>query len=209
MIVVDNICFSYNNKVDIFYNYSIEFSKGLTFLTGVNGIGKSTLLQLIMGILRPSSGNILIDNQDIKKLKLSTIGEKIGYLFQNPDLMLFGNTVYEELAFPLKLLNVDDTIIEEKVYNNLELFGLLGKEKDFPLTLSIGQRQRLALATIFMREPDKLLLDEPTSRLDYDMRQDLYKIIRNLIGLGKDIIIATHDMELINNFNGNVQEIIK
>lgn len=207
MIKIDNITFSYNKKIKVFEDYSLDIGEDLTFLTGINGAGKSTLIRLIMGILKPEKGAVYMDGRDIKKMKLSQLGKHNGYLFQNPDNMLFANTVYEELSFPMLLNGEKEDVVRRKVEDALSLFGLQGREEDFPLTLSIGQRQRLALATIFMREPDRLLLDEPTSRLDYKMKGEFINLIKELLSMGKGIIIATHDEELIRNLTGEIVEL--
>lgn len=209
MIKIDNITFSYIKINIVFTDYSLEIGKGLTYLSGANGVGKSTLIKLIMGILRPNGGRIIIDGMDIKGKRLSELGRINGYLFQNPDIMLFANSVYEELAFPMELQGIDRTIIDNKAQEAMKLFGLSGRGEEFPLTLSMGEKQRLALATIFMREPDRYFLDEPTSRLDTSMKRELIVLINNLLDMGKDVIIATHDSELIDNLNGRIIELVK
>ena len=130
------------------------------------------------------------------------MGEINGYLMQNPDSMLFANSVFEELAFPMILEGIAQDVIKDRVSRALDMFGLSGREEDYPLTLSQGQRQRLALASIFMRKPKRLILDEPTSRLDKGMRAEFYSLITSLLDNGKEVIIATHDNELMDKLIG-------
>lgn len=205
MIEIKDLTFSYNKKKkNVFNNLTININNGLSFIIGNNGVGKSTLMKLIMGILKPISGQIIVDGEDVSKKKLAQIGRTCGYLFQNPDSMLFANTVWEELTFTMELQKIDKCIIEERANSALKTFGLSGRENEFPLNLSLGQRQRLALATIFMREPRRYLLDEPTAMLDYSMKEDLYSLIKILIETGKDVIIATHDYDFVDRFKGEI-----
>lgn len=202
MININNISFAYNKNMPVFTNFTQEIGGGLTYIRGTNGSGKSTLINLLMGILKPQSGDILIDGINVKNIKLHQMGRINGYLFQNPELMLFGNSVYDELAFPLRIEGISEQEIKDTIMPYLERFRISQKLNEHPLTLSYGEKQRLALATIFIREPARIILDEPTSRLDKESREELIVIMKEMLQSTKSIVIATHDEELINTLKG-------
>ncbi|GHU74480.1 hypothetical protein AGMMS49992_16040 [Clostridia bacterium] len=168
-------------------------------LTGENGAGKSTLLKLMMGLIRPASGSIIINGQDTKAMKVSQLAKSVGYLFQNPDRQLFGATVRQELAFGLDYLGITKSEADQRVNATLDELGL--DPHRAPLSLSRGERQRVALASIFVRRPKLLLLDEPTTGLDYrECLQMMNSIARLNKETGATVLMVTHDMEIALDF---------
>lgn len=163
----------------------------ITALLGVNGAGKSTLLKLLRGLLRPTSGQILIDGQDIGKRSVQDLAPLIGYLPQDPNRLLFNPTVEDELRFTLRCLRRQGDIA-----GTLESVGLAGFESRNPLDLSGGERQRLALAAVLVGEPRILLLDEPTRGMSRSSKERLSRLLRELARRGRTIVMATHDLEL-------------
>ncbi|MCA1060564.1 ABC transporter ATP-binding protein [Rossellomorea aquimaris] len=173
-------------------NLEIEKGELVTFL-GPSGCGKSTLLRMIAGLVSPEEGSILIDGRDVTNVPPKDRG--VGMVFQS--YALFPNmNVYDNVAFGLKMKKMEKDEIHEKVMSIIELVGLTGKEKAFPHELSGGQQQRVALARSVVVEPKVLLLDEPLSALDAQIRKNLQKLLRSIQQrLGITMILVTHDQE--------------
>ena len=163
-IELENLYFEYNNEKPIINNINLKIIKDeVTGIIGANGSGKTTLGKLMMGILKPKNGQVYIANRKISQFSLAQIGSRIGYLFQNPEKHFFTNTVEEELRFVLKFKGFNEVNIEEKVEGLLKLFQIEDLRKQSPLLLSQGEKQRLAIATILINDPEYLILDEPTT----------------------------------------------
>ena len=204
-----NIWFSYDDKW-VLKNISLEFESGKTYLIlGENGSGKSTLLKIVSGILKPSYGEILIDDKPISDIW--ELRKLIGYVFQIPSSQIVGSTVEEDVAFALENMGVPRSKMVEKVEWALSVVGLLDLKKEDPLNLSGGQKQRLAIASVLAMSPNFLALDEPTSMLDPESKKEIMKVLKKLKEEGKGIIIVTHDLEYVENIdetilleNGNI-----
>ena len=180
---------------------SLEIADGdFIGLIGHTGSGKSTLIQHLNGLLKPSSGSIEVDGIDItkKKIKLKKIRQKVGLVFQYPEHQLFEETIYLDIAFGPKNLGLDEEEIDIRVRNSMELVGLNFSEmKDrSPFDLSGGQKRRVAIAGVLAMKPDILILDEPTAGLDPRGREEILDQIRALYDR-KDItiILVSHSME--------------
>lgn len=171
---------------------SIEKGELITLL-GPSGCGKSTLLRTIAGLMIPESGTIAIDGKDVTRLEPKE--REVGMVFQS--YALFPNmTVFDNIAFGLKMKKLKRDVIKEKVKNMVELVGLKGKEQSYPRQLSGGQQQRVALARSLVVEPKVLLLDEPLSALDAQIRKSLQTQLRNIQKeLNMTTIFVTHDQE--------------
>jgi energy-coupling factor transport system ATP-binding protein len=166
-------------------------------LIGHNGAGKTTLINHLIGFLKPDSGTIFIDGNDISGMRVATLAQSVGYLFQNPDNQIFTDSVIRELEFGLENIKLSDTAIEERVNHAISMMEL-GEFRDrHPHSLSRGQRQRLAVASILAMEPDIIVLDEPTTGQDWGHVNKFLQQIRHLNELGKTIILVTHDMNLV------------
>lgn len=183
-------CFS---KVPVLreINFSINQSEILIIL-GLNGAGKTTLLRSILKII-PSSGEIFLRGKEIKELKFSEIIQEIAYLPQNPNDLLFADSIDEELKITLK--NHSQTINSINISEFLDHFGLAEKRNTYPRDLSVGERQRTALAAITAHDPKIIFLDEPSRGLDYDNKRSLSFLFHNWKKQGKSIVLATHDVE--------------
>ena len=165
-------------------------------LLGSNGAGKSTVTKLMRGLLTPTAGSVLIDGQDMRTLRASGLAAKIGYLFQNPDRQLCRDTLREELAFSLTCAKVDPARHGELIDVQLDAFGFTGGEDI--ATMSRGERQRAALCSVLVAQPDILLLDEPTTGLDYlECTQIMERIARENRERGVTVVMVCHDMELV------------
>ena len=207
-IEVNNVSFSYEKSDIIFKNITASFNKGeITAIVGPNGSGKTTLGKLMTGILKADHGYILVDGEDVKNISLGNIGKKIGYLFQQPSRQLFNPTVREEIGFAHSFMGEDKGLVEQKVNKIIEDFSLEGLEDSSPYRISRGERQRVALASIFINEPNFLILDEPTTGLDIVRKDKLSSLLQNLKSQGIGIIVISHDEEFINKNADRVKEL--
>jgi sulfate transport system ATP-binding protein len=173
-------------------NFSIEKGK-LIALLGPSGSGKTTILRMIAGLETPDSGDIIIDGKVVNDVPASKRG--IGFVFQNYALFRY-KTVYDNIAFGLKVNKWSKAEIDKRVTELIELVGLKGLEKRYPNQLSGGQRQRVAFARALAPRPELLLLDEPFAAIDAKVRQELRSWLREMIDkLGITSIFVTHDQE--------------
>jgi energy-coupling factor transport system ATP-binding protein len=198
MIQFNHVDFSYGTT-ELMKDISFTINKGdFVAIVGANGAGKSTISKLCNGLLKPDSGDVLIKGMNTKTTKSSKLAKFIGYLFQNPDRQICQTTIYNEIMFGLNytVSNPEERI--EKCNAMLEKFGF-DKEKD-PFNISRGERQRVALASILACEPEILILDEPTTGLDYRECMQIMYIIQNLNANGTTILMITHDMEIVQDF---------
>ncbi|MBQ2354575.1 MAG: ATP-binding cassette domain-containing protein, partial [Treponema sp.] len=160
-----NVCFSYNETANV-HDLNVKIQKGdFTAITGSNGAGKSTFSKLCNGLLQPSAGDVFVLGQNTKRNKVSSLAKHIGFLFQNPDRQICCSTVEEEIAFSLKNKGLSKEEIQSKVEATIKEFGFDAKTE--PFNMSRGQRQRLCLACLIALNPEILILDEPTTGLDY------------------------------------------
>lgn len=182
-------------------NVSLNIEDGeFIGLIGHTGSGKSTLVQHLNGLLKPTSGKIYIDDIDItaKGVDLKSVRQKVGLVFQYPEHQLFEETVYKDVAFGPKNLGLDENMIDIKVKNALNMVGLDYEESKVksPFDLSGGQRRRVAIAGVLAMEPKVLILDEPTAGLDPRGRDAILKEIKLLHDkYDKTIILVSHSME--------------
>jgi energy-coupling factor transport system ATP-binding protein len=182
-------------------NISIEIKQGeFVALIGHTGSGKSTLIQHINGLLKPTSGTIIIDELDItvKKAKLTDIRKKVGLVFQYPEYQLFEETIEKDIAFGPHNLGLDNDEINKRVQRAMKIVGLDYEEyKDkSPFEISGGQKRRVAIAGVVAMEPKILILDEPTAGLDPKGRDDiLNKIVELYKQNDMTIILVSHSME--------------
>ncbi|MBX9743026.1 MAG: ABC transporter ATP-binding protein [Chthoniobacterales bacterium] len=208
MIEVENLTQRIGTQ-EILRGISLSIFRGETLvLLGRSGGGKSVFLRHLIGLMRPASGKILIDGQDISHLterQLEPIRRKIGMLFQ--DGALFDSMdVFENVAFPLKEKGEHDLIkLREKVASALELVSLIGQEAKMPVTLSGGMRKRTALARVIISEPACILYDEPTAGLDPIVSDTINRLIRRLQQrLHVTSVVVTHDMASANHIADRV-----
>lgn len=180
------------------------FKEQCTILRGRNGSGKTTLSKLIMGIIEAQSGSIIVEGQDIHKNNLSDNARKIGYLFQNPDRHFFCSTAKEEIKFSLLHNGYNQSQAEEKANKLLERFGLSDKANSFPLKLSGGEKQRLALLAVFAANPPFYILDEPISGIDKGMKSSVIDMLKQFKSSGNGLCIITHDKTITQKLSDRV-----
>ena len=192
-----DVSYRYASGVAALQGVSFRISHGeKVALMGRNGAGKSTLLQLCDGLLMPSSGSIDVGGISLTKKTLPNIRRSVGIVFQNPDDQLFMPTVEEDVAFGPLNMKLPREDVEKRVHKALEAVGCIDLAKRAPMQLSGGQKRRVAIATVLSMEPSVLVLDEPTSNLDWDAREAVVRMIRNF---DHTCLIASHDLALIKN----------
>jgi energy-coupling factor transport system ATP-binding protein len=201
MIQIENLSYQYVNGNKVLTNLSFTIKSGeFVAVIGQNGAGKTTLLKHFNGLLKPTNGNVTVCGYDVFKAKTSEIAKHIGFLFQNPDHQIFCSTVYNEIAFGLKNIGVCEQDVDSLVKEAAKKVGILPYLNSNPFSLSKGQRQRVALASVLAMETEVLVLDEPTTGQDYQEGLEIMEIIKQLNLAGKTIIIVTHDMELVSKY---------
>lgn len=207
-IELKNLSFGYKNRKTIINKINLRINQDeVTAILGPNGSGKTTLGKLMMGILKPTGGGVYILHKDISQMTLAQIGDKIGYLFQNPEKHFFTNTVEEELGFILRFKELDNDYIETKIEALLRLFQLEHLRGSSPLLLSQGEKQRLAIAIILTNEPEYLILDEPTTGLDIERKNLLMDQLKQLRKKGTGMTIISHDHSFIEELSQRVIKI--
>lgn len=207
MIEFVNVKKEYNHDVVALDNINVNIQKGeFAFLVGPSGSGKSTFLKLMIKEEEPTNGKILIDGKDIGKLKSKDIPflrRKIGFVFQDFRL-LYDRTVYENIAFALRVIECTEREIKTQVKNVLEMVGLTGKEKFYPNQLSGGEQQRVALARAMATKPPIIIADEPTGNLDPSTAQEIFKTLLDINARGTTILVVTHAMDIVKQLNKRV-----
>lgn len=187
-----NLTHSYGDN-RIFTDFSMQLGRGeIVGLLGRNGSGKTTLLKSIVGLVQPQSGELTLDGMPIHDQPVAVRCRRIAYLPQNPDDLLFAETVREELTITLRNHNLP--LDDEAIDKLLETLGLQAYSASYPRDLSVGQRQRVALAAVLITDPDIILLDEPTRGLDDALKQLFGEVLQVWQKQGKAILIATHDV---------------
>lgn len=203
MIEVHGVSYKYPKTDEyVLRSLSLDFRRGeICAVTGPNGCGKTTLTKLMTGVLRPDEGSILIDGCDEAGMGLFEIGQRIGYVFQNPSKQLFCATVNEEIAFGLKNQGMSEGGIEDTVAYYTERFRLSHHRDDYPGRLSQGEKQRVVLAAVLSMGTDYLILDEPTTGLDVRGRHELGEILRGLVRERETgILIVSHERGFISRY---------
>ena len=205
---VNNVSFSYNNSKYILNNVNASFKKAeFTAIVGPNGSGKTTFGKLLCGILSPNKGDILIENNDLSNISLGKLGQKVGYLFQEPERQLFNPTVFKEIGFAHSFMENSEDKIEKEVEKLINDFSLDGLKDSSPYKISRGERQRVALASIFINKPSFLILDEPTTGLDLVRKEKLVELLKDLLKKGIGMIVISHDNLFIESIADRVLEI--
>lgn len=199
MLIFDKVSFSYGENAASLKDISFHLNRGdFAAVIGSNGAGKSTLSKLCNGLLKPDSGTVTVNGVATSAIKSSRLAGTIGYLFQNPDQQICQKTVKEEIMFTLSFLPGTKEEKEDRCSEMLQEFSLEG-DRD-PFNMSRGERQILALASILAGRPELLILDEPTTGLDYKECMLIMEYVRKLNEAGTTIIVITHDMEIVQDF---------
>jgi energy-coupling factor transport system ATP-binding protein len=198
IIELRDVTYSYSSGINALCGVSLTINKGdFVAIMGENGAGKTTLVKHFNGLLRPKSGNVVVDSEDVSKKSVASMARKVGLVFQNPDDQFFAEDVEEELSFALRNFGYEEAVIKERVEWALNLLDLQRYKKSSPFILSGGERKRVALASILAWNPDVLVLDEPTVGQDHGQKERLKHFLMQLRTQGKTVVIVTHDVEFV------------
>ncbi len=190
MIKISNLSYKYKEGNIGLSNINLEINRGeVVMIIGTNGSGKSTLLSAIANLIK-YDGSITLDDKEIRKIKNKEFRKRVGIVFQNPNIQVVFNNVYDDIKFTLENLDIDD--IDKHIDDALALVNMTEYRDSNPYNLSMGQRQRIALASILSSDKEYLLLDEVTSMIDYNGKQEIYKIIEKLKKKNVGIIMTTN-----------------
>jgi energy-coupling factor transport system ATP-binding protein len=196
---------TYPSGVEALKGVDLDIYEGeIIGIVGQNGSGKTTLIKHINGLLMPTGGEIEVEGKPTRVQGVFTLGKKVGYVFQNPDHQIFSETVFEEVSYSLRLREMDDETIETRVAEALEAVGLSGMEEADPFSMTKSGRQRVAVASVLAIKPDVLILDEPTTGLDYREQRSMMDLVRGMNARGSTIIFVTHHMWVVAEYADRV-----
>ena len=200
MIELRDVTKEYSKGNAALNGVSVKIEQGeFVFIVGDSGSGKSTLIRLIMKELEPTEGTIIVNGQNLKRMKHRNIAKYrrgIGVVFQDFRLLKDRN-IYENIAFALRVTETPTRVIKRKVPAALSLVGLAQKYKAFPKELSGGEQQRVAIARALINEPSILLADEPTGNLDNNNAWEIMKLLEEINSKGTTVIVVTHNLEIV------------
>jgi len=200
MIKLSHVSKRYPNGHEALKDISFDMGAGeMAFLSGHSGAGKSTLFKLITRIEKPTSGQIIVDNQNLGRLsrsKIPALRREIGVIFQDHKLLM-DRSVFDNVALPLIVIGMPHDEIKKRVRAALGKVGLSGKEAQLPITLSGGEQQRVGIARAVINRPNILLADEPTGNLDEALSDEIIDIFADFNRVGVTVLIATHDLRQV------------
>lgn len=210
MIHFRNVAKVYNNGTEALHKINLDIEKGeFVFIVGSSGAGKSTFLKLIMCEEKPSSGQIVIDGQDvsnIKKRKIPYMRRKMGIVFQ--DFRLIDHmSVYDNVAFAMRAVGATEGAVKKRVPYILGLVGLQHKAKHFPSELSGGEQQRVGLARALVNNPAMIVADEPTGNIDPALSFEIVDLLSEINRRGTTILMVTHEHSLVKHFHKRIIQI--
>jgi len=192
------VSFFYNFNQTILEKIHLKISPNeCVGIIGRNGVGKTTLIKLMNGLLKPKSGNVYVDGKNTKNEKISSLSKLVGIISQNPDHMLFSETVLDEIKFGLHNISYDKDNLDQKAIEISKKFNLFDYISKSPLKLSGGQKKMLSIASVYALNSKYLVLDEPTIGQDAKQKQIILNLIQEFKNKDKGIIIITHDLDWI------------
>ena len=205
VVKVEKLWHAYPNGVTALKSVNLEVAEGeFVAVMGRNASGKTTLLKHFNRLLTPTKGKVEIDGMDTCRATIAELAKKVGFVFQNPNDHLFADTVEEEIAFSLKNLGVDSGEIESRVTEMLDRFNIAAYRNHYPRSLSGGEKQRVALASIIAVRPKILILDEPTRGIEYKLKGELMNFIDGYRHQGNTVILISHDVEMVAEYADRV-----
>jgi len=196
-ITVEKLHFSYPTGSAVLKGIDLTFENVSTAIIGQNGSGKTTFVKLLKGLLRPSSGRILINGRDIAEVTVAKLAAEIGLVFQNPNDQIFKSNVMDEVMFGPLNIGQSETIARENSLKALEMVGLTGYRNVHPYDLSLSQRKLVSIASVVAMQTGIIILDEPTIAQDYAGKEKIKQIIKDLSAQGRLILTIIHDMDFV------------
>ncbi len=197
-IKTENLTHRYKTGVTALKGVNTEiYSDDIVSIVGQNGSGKTTLVRHFNGLLRPTSGNVILDNEDTKNLSIGKMSRKVGYVFQNPNHQIFSTTVREELEVAPKNFGMSVEEMNDAIARVAKLMDIEGDLDKHPLTLDYTTKKIVTIASVLVFNPEVLVLDEPTGGLDQAGRLILNEIIDMMHKQGHAVVIISHDMDYV------------
>ena len=176
----------------------LEISRGeFVGILGQNGSGKTTLVKHFNGLLKPTEGSVRVGGEETVEQGIRRLGQWVGYVFQNPDHQIFSDTVFDEVAFGPRIREMEEDEVEERVLEALAAVGMEGRGYEDPFGLAKGERQRVAVASVLAVRPEVMILDEPTTGLDYAEQRSMMDLVQRLNEANSTIIVVTHTMWVV------------
>jgi len=198
IISVKNLYYKYETGIGALNGITLSIKQGeLLALVGQNGAGKTTLVKHFNGLLKPTAGDVAIDGIDTRSSDIPVLAKKVGFVFQNPDHQIFSASVEEEVNYGLRRYGFSPEEMEKRVVESLAFVGLLDNRKRHPFTLGKGERQKLAVATVLAMSPEIIVIDEPTTGMDWEGAEKMMDMIQQLNQKGHTIIMVTHNMRIV------------
>ncbi len=208
IIKIENVSHKYYNKIPALEGVSLSIKEGERFaIIGANGSGKSTLLQIMNGLIHPSSGSIFFRDNEVSEKTLKDKGflrffrETVGYVFQDSDVQMFCPTVLDELLYGPMQLGVNENEAMDRAFEVMKMLDIENLKDRPSYMLSGGEKKRVSIGSVLTMNPEVLLFDEPTNGLDPRTQCFLVELILSLSEAGKTIVIATHDLGLVDEFH--------
>ena len=207
MIKLQDVFKTYENGTRALKGVSMTIEDGeFVFIVGPSGSGKSTIIKMLTAEIRPTSGQVMVNNFDvgtIKQRQIPYLRRTVGVVFQ--DFRLIENkTVYENVAFVMRAVGAPQKTIKKRVSYVLNLVGVLHKARRLPSELSGGEQQRVAIARALVNNPTLIIADEPTGNLDPDRSLEIMMLLERINDLGTTVLVVTHEKELVNRFDRRV-----
>lgn len=202
MLEAKNVNFAYTRGQSVIKDIDCKINDGeFVALLGHNGSGKTTLSRLFMALCHPRSGEILVDGEDIVNYEPADLADKIGYVFQNPDLQILEDTVFDEVAYGPRAKKLTEETIKRQVNEALEAMGLTELQKAYPRLLSFGQKRRLGVAAALALNPRTLILDEITNGQDALEKEGMMSYLQAINeDRGITIMLISHDMDIVRRY---------
>jgi energy-coupling factor transporter ATP-binding protein EcfA2 len=197
-ITLEQVSYIYEDGTTALREISLTLHPGdFVALLGPNGSGKTTLARHLDGLLKPTTGRVLVEQRDTRTTRVAALARQVGYAFQNPDHQIFAATVQEEIAFGPRTQKLPAVIVAQRVAEVLDRFRMVSCASLPPAVLGFGQRRQVAVAAIIASQPQVLILDEPTGGLDWRSKQELMDAVTAFHILGRTVVLITHDMRLV------------
>lgn len=197
LIEIKDLHFSYPTGDEILKGMDFILDERSTAIIGQNGAGKTTFVKLLKGLLKPTQGEILLNNKPITDLTVAKLAKNIGMVFQNPNDQIFKNEVLEEVMFGPLQIGMDKELAKKKAKEALALVGLTEQEHANPYDLGLSRRKLVAIASILAMDTEVIIFDEPTIAQDYTGKERIKEIIRQLRSEGRTVITIIHDMNFV------------
>lgn len=207
MVELKNVSVTYSTGVDALNNISLRIEDGdFAFVVGSSGAGKSTLIKLILKEIDATSGIVMVNDYNLSNLRKKRIPEfrrTIGFVFQ--DFRLIPSmTVYENIAFVLRVIDAPRKYIRKRVPYVISLVGLQDKANSYPNQLSGGEQQRVAIARALVNDPQLIIADEPTGNIDPELSYEIVELLKGINECGTTILMVTHEHDLVRHFGGRI-----